>query len=278
MVINTARIIGPALAGLLVTTAGYGWAFLIDAISYIAALTALLLMRPDELFRRARNSRYSGSVRDGVRYIASMPTLWIPLLMLAMIGTLAYNFTVTFPLFITKSLDGSERQYTIIYSVFSCGAIASALFVASRAHTSIRHIIRGAAFMGVALAAFSLVPGIMLALPAAFLIGVASILYTTATTTNFQMEAEQSMHGRVLALQSSVMIGSSAIGGPLLGSLSDVFGARILIDIGAVACFAAALWGHTMYGRYGPTEPGEAPVTVLESKPAHSGSSGGSGS
>ncbi|HYI25895.1 MAG TPA: MFS transporter, partial [Thermomicrobiales bacterium] len=235
------------------------------------------LMCPDELYLRARSSRYSGSVRDGVRYIASMPALWIPLLMLAMIGTLAYNFTVTFPLFITKSLGGSERQYTIIYSVFSLGAIASALFVASRAHTSIRHIIRGAAFMGLALALFSLVPGTLLALPAAFLIGVASILYTTATTTNFQMEAEQSMHGRVLALQSAVMIGSSAIGGPLLGSLSDVFGARILIDIGAIACFVAALWGHTMYGRYGPTEPGDAPVAVMESKPAHSGGSGGSG-
>ena len=73
------------------------------------------------------------------------------------------------------------------------------------------------------------------------------------------------------------MIGSSAIGGPLLGSLSDAFGARILIDIGAIACFAAALWGHTMYGRYGPTEPGTSPATVLESKPVPTGGNGGAG-
>lgn len=274
MVINTSRIIGPALAGVLVTTAGYGWAFLLDAFSYLAALVALLLMRPDELFRRIRSSRYSGSVRDGVRYIASLPALWIPLLMLLMIGTLAYNFTVTFPLFVTTSLDGSERQFTIIYSVFSCGAIVSALFVASRAYTSIGHIVRGAALMGLALSLFSIVPGPLLALPAAFFIGIASILYTTATTTNFQMEAEQSMHGRVLALQSAVMIGSSAIGGPLLGSLSDVLGARMLIVIGAIACFTAALWGRAMSRRYAAAaavdeplaEPGARQVPVSGSR------------
>ncbi len=251
LLINSSRIIGPALAGVLVTTAGYGWAFLLDSLSYLAALTALLLIRPADLYRRARSSRYSSSVAGGIRYIASMPSLWIPLVMLLVIGTLAYNFTVTFPLFVTKSLDGTEQQYTIIYSVFSLGAIASALFVANRTQTSLPQIVRGAAGLGAALVVFAIVPATVYALPAAFLVGVASILYTTATTTNFQLEADHEMHGRVLALQSAVMIGSSAIGGPLLGGLADAFGARLLIAIGAVACFAAAIWGYVMSRRTG---------------------------
>lgn len=257
MVFNTSRIIGPTLAGFLVVTAGYGWAFLIDAISYIAALAALVMMRPDDLYRKARSSRYGGTMREGIRYIASMPVLWIPLVMLMVIGTLAYNFTVTFPLFVTKSLGGSEQDYTFIYSIFSFGAIVCALAIASQAFMTLHHIIRGALLLGVTLLIFSLMPGVWAAIPAAFLIGVASILYTTSTTTNFQMEADQAMHGRVLALQSAIMIGSSAIGGPLLGSLSDAFGARLLIVIGAVSCFAAAIWGRLTARR---TIPSPAPV------------------
>jgi MFS family permease len=249
-IVNTSRIIGPALAGVLVTTAGYGWAFLLDGLSYFAVLVCLVMMRPSELYRKPRASGTRGTVSDGVRYIASTPNLWIPYVMLAVIGTLAYNFTVTLPLFVTKALGGSDQQYTVLYSVFSVGAIACALIIASRSMVSLRHIVRGAGILGVTMLLLSLAPGISLALPAVFLVGVGSILYMTATTTNFQIEAKPEMHGRVLALQSAAMIGSSAIGGPLLGGLSDVFGARTLIGFGGIVCLAVATFGYFGVRRY----------------------------
>jgi MFS family permease len=249
-IVNTSRIIGPALAGVLVTTTGYGWAFLLDSISYLAVLVCLVMMRPNELYRKPRSTRSGGSVSDGVRYIASTPNLWIPYVMLAVIGTLAYNFTVTLPLFVTKALGGSDQEYTVLYSVFSVGAIACALIIASRSMVSLRHIVRGAAILGVTMLLLGLAPGITTAIPAVFLVGIGSILYMTATTTNFQIEAKPEMHGRVLALQSAAMVGSSAIGGPLLGGLSDVFGARILIGFGGIVCLTVATLGYLAVRRY----------------------------
>ena len=243
MVMNLARIIGPALAGILVTTVGYGWAFALDGASYLAAIICISLMRTDELYRRPKTSRYSGSFRDGIRYISSSPTLWIPLLMLSAIGTFAYNFTVTFPLFVSRSLGGSERQYSLLYSVFSLGAVMCALFIASRRQVSLVQIIRGAVALGIALLVFGSSPTLMFAFPAAFAIGIASILYSTSNTTNFQLEAIQEMHGRVLSLQSAVMIGSSAIGGPFLGVMMDWVGPRPMIYFGGVVCLLAAAFG-----------------------------------
>lgn len=249
-IVNISRILGPALAGVLVTTAGYGWAFALDAVSYLAVLVCLVMMRPHELYRKTRSARSNGTVRDGIRYIASSPNLWIPFLMLFVIGTLAYNFTVTLPLFVTKALDGSDRQYTLLYSVFSAGAIACALVIASRSMISLRHIIRGATILGATMLLLGFAPGISAALPAVFLVGIGGILYTTATTSNFQIEAKPEMHGRVLALQSAVLIGTSAIGGPLLGGLSDVFGPRVLIEFGGLVCLASAAFGYLSVRRH----------------------------
>jgi MFS family permease len=244
-VVNLSRIIGPALAGVLVITLGYGWTFTLDALTYLASLSCLFLMRPGELFRKLASNRTDRSFTDGIRYIRSSPALWIPLLMLVAIGTFAYNFTVTFPLFVSRSLGGTEQQYSLLYSTFSLGAVASALFIASRRQISIRDILRGATLLGGALILFGASPTLLVAFPMAFLVGVCSILYTTANTTNFQMEAVHEMHGRVLSLQSAVMIGSSAIGGPFLGSTMDWLGPRPMIIFGGLICLAAAAFGRS---------------------------------
>jgi len=252
-VVNLSRILGPALAGVLVTTVGYGWAFTLDGVSYLAAIACLFLMRPGELFRRAKASRYSSSFKDGIRYIAASPPLWIPLVMLAAIGTFAYNFTVTFPLFVSRSLGGSERDYSLLYSVYSAGGVACALFIASRRQVTIAHILRGAIGLGAALIVFGSSPSMLIAFPAIFVVGIASILYNTANTTNFQLEAIQEMHGRVLSLQSAVMIGSSAIGGPFLGVMMDWVGPRPMIYFGGVVCVIAAAFGVAKSRQYAPT-------------------------
>src|SRR4051794_16555404 len=142
--VNASRIFGPALAGLLVVTAGFGWCFTLDAVSYVAVLVALWMMHPDELRRVPVTPRGRGQVREGLRYVRSVPELWIPFVMLAVVGTLSYNFTVVFPLFIEHGLGGSDASYTLVYTVFSAGALIGALIVADRRKVGVDSIVRGA--------------------------------------------------------------------------------------------------------------------------------------
>lgn len=249
-VVNVSRIFGPALAGLLVVKLGYGWCFTIDAITYVAVLICLYIMRPHELYRQSRADRSQGSVREGLRYVLSTPVLWINLAMLAAIGTLAYNFSVTLPLLVTRPLHSTEGVFTILYSVFSCGAVASALVVARRTMVEMRHVILGATALGVTMVLLALVSGVAVAAPVIFLVGISSVLYTTSTTSIVQIEARQEMHGRVLALQTVLQIGTAPVGGPLSGWLADAMGARAPIALGGVVCILAAIFGCLAAQRY----------------------------
>lgn len=243
LVINTSRIFGPTLAGLLIVTVGYGWCFVLDAFSYLAVLICLFKMRPSELRRRPPKPRAKGEVREGLRYIASIPILWIPMVMLAAVGILAYNFTVTLPLFVTGALQSNDATFTLLYATFSLGSVVGALIVANRGLVSIRTIVIGAGLLGLCMLALGSVPSVHAAFPIMLLLGGASILYMTSTTANVQVTARPDMHGRILAIQSSLMIGGTLIGAPLLGFLADVAGTRAPILLGGIVCIAAAIFG-----------------------------------
>jgi MFS family permease len=243
-VVNTSRIFGPALAGLLVVTVGYGWCFALDAASYLAVLLCLYRMRASELYRQPPKQRGRGEVRAGLQYVLSMPVLWVNFVMLAIIGTLAYNFNITLPLFVTRVLHASAGTYTILYSLFSVGAVASALVVAQRNLVHVRHVVFGAAALGVAMFLLVSAPNIGFAVPAAVLLGMASILYTTSTTAIVQIQSRPDMRGRVLALQTVLLVGPTAIGGPLLGWLADKYGGRTPLLLGAISCLVAAAFGY----------------------------------
>ncbi|HEY5220702.1 MAG TPA: MFS transporter [Candidatus Paceibacterota bacterium] len=251
-VVNGSRIVGPALAGLLATTLGFGWCFTIDATSYIAVIVGIIMMRPAELFRRPPEPRAErkGEVREGFRYILSTPFLWISFVMLALIGTLAYNFTVTLPLFVTSSLHSTDAVFTVLYSTFALGAVICGLIVAHRNLVTMRHILIGAAALGVTMLFLAISPGVWMAALAVFLVGMASILYMTSTTTIIQVEGKPEMHGRVLALQMVFVAGTSVIGGPLSGWLADALGARSPLIFGGIVCLAAAAFGYYATQRY----------------------------
>jgi MFS family permease len=255
-IVNTSRIFGPALAGVLVVTLGYGWCFTIDAVSYVTVLGALWMMRPAELRRQPVPPRQKGDVRAALRYVAAMPNLWIPFVMLTVVGIFGYNFNVVLPLFVEKGLGRGAGAFTLVYALFSTGALVSALVVASHNLMKVRHIIIGAAAFGVAMVVMAGVPNIEFALPLVFLVGVTSILYMTATTAIVQIEADQAMHGRILALQTVLMVGTAPIGGPLLGWIADAFGARAPVVVGGVASLAAALWGWLTSRRLSRRDPG----------------------
>ena len=237
------RIFGPALAGLLVTTVGYTWCFAGDGLSYIAVLIGLAMMRSSELRPAPVTARAKGQVREGLRYMGRVADLRISLVMMAIIGTLAFNFSITFLLFVTDSLGGSEAQFTLLFSSTSIGSLVGALWTARRERVELRHVMISSLAFGAAMALLAGVPTLALAYPVAVLLGVASITFMTTSTTLLQLRAAPTMRGRVLALQAMVFLGSTPIGGPIVGAVCDRWGARAGLVLGAVSCFGAAAWG-----------------------------------
>jgi MFS family permease len=242
-IVNASRIFGPALAGVLVVTVGYGWCFTVDAASYVFVIVALWMMRPDELHRVVVPEKAKGAVRTAIRYIVAMPSLRIAFVMLTVVGTLGYNLNVELPLFVERSLHDGDSAFTFLYTIFSIGALASALVVANRELVHLRNVLIGAGAFGCALLLLAATPSLGVAVPVLLLLGVTSILYFTATTAIVQVDADPSLHGRILALQSVLLIGTAPIGGPIDGAIADVFGARAPLLLGGVAALAAALWG-----------------------------------
>lgn len=237
------RVFGPALAGVLVTTVGYGWCFVVDAVSFLAVIYGLWRMNPAELRPAPVTVRAPGQVRAGLRYVRAVPDLRISLGMMMLIGTLAFNFSVVFPLFVTRSLDSTPATFTVMFSVLSVGSFLGALWAAQRSTVEIRHVVLAAVGFGVSMLLLAVVPTVGLAFPASVLVGVASIVFMTSSTTLIQMRADPTMRGRVLALQAMVFIGSTPIGGPILGWISEVAGARVGLGVGGVACLLAAALG-----------------------------------
>jgi MFS family permease len=239
------RVVGPALAGVLVTTVGFGWAFVVDAVSYLAVLECLRRMKPGELRRPRTTGRSKGQLRAGIAYIGSVPELRVPLIMMTVIGTLTFNFPVVLPLFIQETLHGGDIAYTLTYSVMSLGSLVAALAAAHRGSVSLRTIVRTSALFGLTMFALAAAPNLAVALPVALALGAASLMFMTLSTALVQLRADPAMRGRVVALQSMVFLGSTPIGGPLLGAICDAFGARSGLAVGGAAALAAAAWGYS---------------------------------
>jgi MFS family permease len=168
--------------------------------------------------------------------------------MLAAITMLAYNFTVTLPLFVTRGLGASETVFTMIYSVMAFGSVASALVVASRGHVTLRYVTIAAACLGGALLLLAASPGVAWAALAAFLTGGTSLAFMTANTTVVQLDSRRDMHGRMLALQTVCLGASALVGGPVLGWIADTMGGRTVMVVGGVTCLVAAALGSIAAG------------------------------
>jgi predicted MFS family arabinose efflux permease len=192
---------------LLTVTVGYGWCFTVDAISYLVVILALIMMRVAELYPITQTPRGRGQIRAGFRYVCETPELRISFLMLLIIGTASYDFTVVFPLFVERGLHGGNAEYTLVYSAFSAGAVIGTLVVARRRSVNTRSLILGAAALGVSMLALAFVPTVAAAYPVAALVGGASVAYMTATTALAQLQANRQMVGRVLALQTVLLMG-----------------------------------------------------------------------
>jgi MFS family permease len=261
IIVNGSRVFGPALAGILVISIGYGWCFTLDAFSYLIVIGCILRMRVSELFLPKVTTKVRGSVLDGIRYIKATPELWITFLLLAVIGIFSYNFTVTLPLLVTVGLHGSTREFTTLYSVFSLGSVLGGVFIARKRLVEVRHVVIGAFAIGGTMVLLSLAPNIVLAMPAVFLLGVSTIVYMTATTTLMQVKTKPEMIGRILALQSVLMFGTTPIGGPLLGWLADFDGGRSPVLLGGIAALVTGIFGYIAVKRFAHNHSATGVVT-----------------
>ena len=249
------RVIGPAVAGAVITGVGVRWCFAINLLTYVPVLLALGRMDRSVLRSPPRVARGRGQLREGFRYVWSTPELRLPLVLLAVIGTLSFEFHVTLPLLAERTFDGGAGTFTMLYSAMSAGSVAGALLVARRTDADTRFLARSALWLALAMGVLAATPNQWLALAAVVPVGLTSIFLISGSNAVIQLHADPSMRGRTLALTAVVFLGSTPIGGPIAGAVSEHLGARTGIAMGAVAAGLAGLWTLRALGRLGDDEP-----------------------
>jgi MFS family permease len=239
-VVRMWEVIGPAVGGLLIYTVGFAACFFVNAGSYVAVIVALLLMRMSDLYRSQPVARAKGQVREGLRYVWRTPGLRDPLLVMAVVGTLAFNFTTTLPLLAEYTFHGGAGTYSTFTAAMGTGAIVGGLLVAhrSRPSTGLLSMI-GLAF-GAMIALAGLVPTEPLTVVALVAMGVCSISFIATANATLQLTADPSMRGRVMSLYAIAFLGSTPIGAPLMGWISDSTSPRVALVVGAVGTVAAS--------------------------------------
>jgi MFS family permease len=247
VLIHSARITGPALAGLLIALVGVEPCFLLNALTFAAMLVALLRMRPDELQRAPRRTGGRG-VRDALAYVARTPELRVPLALMAVLGTLGFNFQVILPLLARFSFGGSVYAYTELMVAMGVGAIAGALAIGAFERTGPRVIAGAALVFGLASLATAASPTLPLAMVALVALGAASVTFAAAINSGIQLVAAPEMRGRVMALYSIVFLGSTPIGGPLSGWIAETVSPRASLVLAGVAALAVALAASVAMG------------------------------
>jgi MFS family permease len=238
---NMARVFGAALGGVIAAAIGLALCFACNAVSFAAVLISLALMRRSELFPARRVARKKGQVRGGLRYVRSTPELLIPLLMIAVVGTLAWEFQVTLPLMASKVFHGGAATYGVMASVMGAGAVIGGLISASRSRVRARALCLAAVGWGVAILAAAAAPSLALELVAMVFVGYGSISFNSLAKTTLQLAAKPTMRGRVMALWALAWLGSTPIGGPIVGWAGQVAGARWSLVIGGVATLVCGI-------------------------------------
>jgi MFS family permease len=231
---NMARVFGAALAGVLVAALGLALCFGCNAISFVAVLVSLVAMRKSELFPAKPVAKEKGQVRQGLRYVRSTPELLIPLVMIAVVGTLAWEFQVTLPLMATNVFHGGAAAYGVMASVMGAGAVAGGLISAARPRPRARALCLAAIGWGIAILAAAAAPNLALELVTMVFVGYGSITFNSFAKTTLQLAAKPEMRGRVMALWALAWLGSTPIGGPIVGWVGQSVGARWSLVLGGL--------------------------------------------
>ncbi len=236
VLVNVARTIGPAIAGILIATVGEGVCFLVNAASFVAVIFSLVTLDRSAIHPSPPTARGPGQLREGLRYIRGERELAIPLLMMALVGTLAYEFQVTLPVMARQGLHVGATGYGFMTAAMGAGAVAGGLLVAAIGRTGLRPLVLAAVAFGAAIMLAALAPTLPIELAALALVGWASISFMATGNSTLQLGAEPSMRGRVMSLWFVAFQGSTPIGGPLIGWVMAWAGARAGLGVGSITC------------------------------------------
>jgi len=244
---NSARIIGPAFAGIAIAAVGTGWVFLANAVSYAAVLLGLRAMRTGELFPSKRLERAKGQLREGLAYVRERPPLLVPMLLVFVVGTFGLNFQITLALVVKQVFDRGAQDYAFLSIMLAVGSLLGALLSARRPGPPRQRTLFAAALVfGLLTVAVGLAPSY--AVMAVLLVptGVVVLTFTTTANAIVQLGSAPQMRGRVMALYILVFLGGTPFGAPLIGALAEAFGPRVSLVFGggvtALAAVAAAMW------------------------------------
>jgi MFS family permease len=241
--VNLARVIGPTLAGALIATSGFALCFILDGLSYLAVVAMLIAMRGGELFPTPLAPRVPGQLRQGFRYVRSSPILLTTLVMMAVIGTFTYEFSVSLPLFAETTFGQGASAYAAMSAAMGLGAVVGGLYTASRSPGAPTRLVWAALLFGVTVLLSEVAPEFPLALLALVAVGCWSISFTSVGNGTLLLESAPEMRGRVMSLWTMAFLGTTPIGGPIIGWVGEHAGPRLALTIGGAAAFVAAALG-----------------------------------
>ncbi len=240
VLVQTARVLGPALAGIMIATVGVVPCFALNSLTFVAMIVALLAMDPAQLQTPPVARRERGAIRAGLRYVRATPELAVPLALMALVGTFGFNFQVVLPLLATFSFEGGAGAYAILVTAMGVGSVAGALVTGARGRTGPRLIAAAALAFGATALFAAAMPTIAFEVLALVGLGAAAVTFAAAVNSTLQLAVSPEMRGRVMALYSVVLIGTTPIGGPLAGWLAETYDPRVALLLAAASGLLAA--------------------------------------
>jgi MFS family permease len=260
VIVHTARILGPAGAGIVIALLGVGTCFLVNTLSFVAMLAALRAMDPAALHAPPASERGPGQLRSALRHVAATPALWIPLAMMTLVGTLTFNFQVLFPLLASFTWHGTASTYAALTAAMGVGSVAGALAAGARGRVGPRLLVAASAAFGAVMLLVAAAPTVELQLLALVPLGAVSITFAAGVNSAMQLAVDPAMRGRVMALYSMVFLGSTPIGAPLVGWVAEVADPRAGLVLGGAAALVAAAGAQIAFARVG-ARPTPAPAS-----------------
>jgi MFS family permease len=234
---NGSRVVGPAVAGVIIAAFGVGVCFALNTLSFLAVLTSLALMRADELVRVERpetHPSWLSSIREGLSYARHAPAVRLVLAMTVVVSTVGFNFHVLVPVLASDTLEAGPRTFGIISAAFGAGALAGALLAASMGRASVRGLIVGVGGFSLALLALAPMDTVVACAILLFVVGVCFTLWTSNSQSLLQLSAPDHLRGRVLSLWLFAFAGLAPLGGLLAGWLSEVGGTQLAFAVAGV--------------------------------------------
>lgn len=245
MVMSLSRVIGPAVAGMVIVAVGVGLCFLINAFSFLSFIAALLLIRDAELVREEAVPQPCGYLRTSARTIISDPRLYVPLIMSVVVGLFSHEFEVILPLMARFTFDGDADTFGLMFAAVGIGSAMGGLASAIRPGEPIPRLDRSAVVLGLAMAAAAVAPSLWIEVAVLVVVGGASTMFSVDGNVMLQLSSPPTFRGQVLALRAAAFLGARPVGAPIIGWIGEHVGPRYSMGLGALTAASVGIWAAT---------------------------------